>query len=64
MDYPALIKGLAQATKDYLRDSLEPMKQRLKQIETQGETINSNFADINARLSAIEDMLTDPGTRA
>jgi len=60
----AMIEGFAKATAEYLKEHLEPMKRRLKQIETQGEAINGNFADINARLSAIEDMLTDPGTRA
>ena len=61
---PDLVKQLAQSTAEVIKEGLKPLKARLRQIETQGEAINGNFADINARLSAIEDMLTDPGTRA
>lgn len=61
---PDLIKQMSQGTAEVIKDVLKPLKARLKQVETQGEVINGNFADINARLSAIEDMLTDPGMRA
>ena len=60
---PDLIKQMSQGTAEVIKDVLKPLKARLKQVETQGDVINANFADINARLSAIEDMLTDPGTR-
>lgn len=60
---PDLIKQMSQGTAEVIKDVLKPLKARLKQVETQGDVINGNFADINARLSAIEDMLTDPGTR-
>lgn len=60
---PDLIKQMSQGTAEVIKDVLKPLKARLKQVETQGDVINGNFADINARLSAIEDMLTDPGAR-